>query len=832
MTLLPVRSFRILVIGIICTFLCRAAVNAPHSTAIPLFFFPNTGQAPADVKFVARTPNISAYFGSGETTFHLQKHTVRVEFLGANKEAKIAVENPTGASVNFLNGADQSAWRTAIPAYGKVSYTGLYQGIDMSYGGTDRKLKSEFSVAPGADPGQIRLWYQGAKHISVGKDGALNLDMGDGVLSEEKPVVYQETDGVRQAVKAAYKILPGDVVGFDIGPYDSSRALVIDPTLYYSTYLSGSGFETATGVAVDAAGNAYVCGYTDSLDFPLRGAIRSTNAGSVDAFVVKLNPAGDQLLFATYLGGQGDDRALGIAVDPGNNVVIVGYTTSTDFPILNPYQASLAGGKDAFLTKLNNTGSQIVFSTFFGGSGNDSANAVFVDANGNDYVAGETTSINFKLKNAFQATNKGRSDGFVSKWSYGSALISSTYVGGSNDDRVLGVAADSSGSMYITGVTSSTNFPTVSPLQGSLRGGQDAFVAKVSGSGNSLLYSTYLGGSSGSTTLPEAGKGIAVDSSGNAYVTGVTSSTNFPTFGPFQTAFGGGGTDAFVSKLNATGTSLLYSSFLGGFGMDTGTAITLDAAGNAYVTGNTIASTFPLVNAIQSTIGGANDAFLVAVNPTGSALTFSSYVGGLGADSGNAIAINSAGTVWIAGQTTSTDFPTLNAYQTTGFEDGSGFVTSIAFGTVVQANRPPTNGPSATPASSTAVRQAFTVVPNDPDGYQDITMVIFLVNTAATSPNNSCQAYYLKSTNSFYMISDTGTSLGPLAPGSAGNLQSSQCTLYGANSAVSGSGNNLTITVDLEVKPSYHGSNKLYLITRDSQNHAIGWEQKATWFVP
>jgi hypothetical protein len=390
--------------------------------------------------------------------------------------------------------------------------------------------------------------------------------------------------------------------------------------LVYSTYLGGSGQDVGFGIAVDSVGNAYITGTTYSTDFPTMNPLQP-NCGdgggtceAGDAFVAELNPAGSALVYSTYLGGYYNDQAYGIAVDGSGNAYVTGDTTSSDFPTMNPLQPTFGGGIDAFVSKLNPTGSALVYSTYLGGSAGDFGQAIAVDSSGNAYVAGYTSSTNFPTMNPLQPTyGGGNTDAFVAQLnSTGSVLVYSTYLGGSADDFTGGIAVDGSGNAYVAGWTSSTNFPTMNPLQPANAGRSDAFVAQLNPTGSALLYSTYLGGSG-----DDEAEHIAVDSSGNPYVTGATNSTNFPTMNPLQPAFGGGG-DAFVTKLNAPGSALVYSTYLGGGGLDTGYGLAVDSAGNAYVTGVTSSSNFPTMNPLQPACGDGNtcnagDAFVTKI---------------------------------------------------------------------------------------------------------------------------------------------------------------------------------------------------------------------------
>jgi hypothetical protein len=459
--------------------------------------------------------------------------------------------------------------------------------------------------------------------------------------------------------------------------------LVIDPTLVYSTYLGGSGGEQALDIALDSAGNAYIAGFTNSTNFPTANAVQSANASFQDAFVSKINAAGTALVYSTYLGGNGNEQARGVAADSAGNAYVTGFTNSTNFPTANAFDATIgSNGDDAFVTKLNAAGSALVYSTYLGGS--DSAEFgedITVDSAGSAYVTGSTFSIDFPTVNPIQAANGGGStDAFVSKFNAaGSALVYSTYLGGGGNEIGEGLTVDSAGNAYVTGDTASTNFPTANPVQAASGGDQDAFVIKINAAGSALVYSTYLGGSA-----QDDGESIAVDSAGNAYVTGNTFSTNFPTANALQPVHGGGVIqDAFVTKLNAAGNAFVYSTYLGGTGGEIGFGIAVDSAGNAYVAGGTGSlSSFPTANSLQCPSGGSQDAFLTKINAAGNAFVFSTYLGGAGTENARGVALDSAGNAYIAGFTRSSNFPTVGAIQSAFGGDasifGDAFVTKIS----------------------------------------------------------------------------------------------------------------------------------------------------------
>jgi hypothetical protein len=683
---------------------------------LPLSFEANQGQTDAEVRFLSRGSGYTLFLIGDEAVFsmraskavpsvaghHSQREpvepttnaAVRMKLVKANPAAKVTGEEELPGKSNYFIGNDAKKWRSNVPTYGKVKYEGIYSGIDLVYYGNQRQLEYDFVVAPGANPRRIQFDVRGAKHISRDKNGDLVIRMTDGEVHWRKPVVYQENDGKRIEIDGNYVIRRGRRVGFELAGYDSKRSLIIDPVLGYSTYLGGSGVDRGNSIEVDSSGNAYVTGSTESTNFPTTpGAFQTTcNGGSNcatdgDAFVTKLNPSGSALVYSTFFGGSNTDVGRGIAVDSSGNAYVTGSTASADFPVTSGAFQTTPGG--IFVTKLNPSGSALVYSTYLGNSNTDTGQGIAVDGSGNAYITGAAGSGFPTTSGAFQTTCGGGSlcyyvDAFVTKFNAsGSALVYSTYLGGSYADIGNGIALDSSGNAYVTGSTASPDFPiTPGAFQTSCNNKYPncvaegtAFVTEFNALGSALVYSSYLGGSS-----HESGSGIAVDGSGNAYVTGQTTSSDFPvTPGAAQTACGGspydcGYGDAFVTEFNPPGSALLYSSYLGGSNYDIGYGIALDSLGNAYVTGYTQSSNFPVTpGAFQATCGGGNtncssfgDAMVTEINPTGTALLYSTYLGGSADDYGSGIAVDSAGDVYVMGSTDSTNFPvTPGAFQVT-----------------------------------------------------------------------------------------------------------------------------------------------------------------------
>src|SRR2546428_175288 len=546
---------------------------------LPLSFEANQGQTEPQVKFLSRGSGYTLFLTSTEAVLMLTKtdahakHRIPGEArlvepekgAGTVLRMKLVVANPAPAVAgvgelpgksNYFVGNDPKKWRANVPTYAKIEYRDVYPGVNLVYYGNQRQLEHDFVVSPGADPKAITLAFEGMDGVAIDGLGDLVLRADGGGVRLRKPFVYQEQDGQRAVIPTRYVLKAERQVAFEVAAYDATKPLIIDPVLAYSTYLGGSGGDQGFGVAVDAVGNAYVTGFAGSSDFPTTaGAFQTAfGGGEADALVTKLNPTGAALVFTTHLrGGGGDDEGFGMAVDATGNAYVTGQTLSTNFPTTaGTVQPGFAGTIDAFMTKLNPTGSGLVYSTYLGGDSDDLGNGIAVDATGNAYVTGLTFSTNFPTTpGAFQTTPKFASDAFVVKLNAaGTALVYSTFLGGDGFDQGHGIAVDAEGNAYATGGTSSTNFPTTTGAFRTTFGGRsDAFVTKLNGDGSALVYSTYLGGFSS-----DRGNAIAVDAAGNAYVAVLTFSTNFPTTpGAVRETFGGI-FDAFMVKLNPAGT--------------------------------------------------------------------------------------------------------------------------------------------------------------------------------------------------------------------------------------------------------------------------------------
>lgn len=630
--------------------------------SLPLSFEANQGQAARDVMYLSRGQGYTLFLTGTEAVLRLAAEkprsgaVVRMKLEGAAAKPRVEGLGPLPGRSHYFIGADPAGWHTNIPNFARIRYRDVYPGVDLVYYGNQRRLEYDFVVAPGADFHVVQLAFEGSiGRLSLDPAGNLFVRAAAGrELCLHKPVIYQQAGDTRRTVQGRYVLKGNRRVALKIAAYDTTRPLIIDPVLTYSTYLGAGYLDGANAIAADGAGNVYVTGWTSSTSFPVTAAAaQPASGGMVDAFVTKINPGGTAILYSTYFGGSADDYGRGIALDPAGNIYVTGSTSSNNFPAKNSLQP-FGGGVDGFVVKLNPTGS-LNYSTLLGGSGNDEARGVAADSAGNVYVAGVTSSANFPITpGAFQTTLAGSSDAFVTKLNPdGTGKAYSTYLGGSNLDEANGIAVDRSGNAWVTGSTWSSNFPVMNSLQ-TLAGSTDAFVSKLNANGTGLLFSTYLGGHS-----IDRGLAIALDPGGNAYVTGNTGSTDFPTTpGVLQSSKPGlfPDEDAFVTKYNAAGTRVVYSTYLGGTGDDSGFGIAADTMGRAYVTGQTASGNFPFTSTVWD-FGGAADAFITALNLAGSAAVYSTPLGGNANEAGRGVALGPSGQAYVAGSTNSRNFP-------------------------------------------------------------------------------------------------------------------------------------------------------------------------------
>jgi hypothetical protein len=587
-----------------------------------------------------------------------------------NAAAQLEPAQPLSGTITRITGSDPSQWRSGAATYARVSAKQVWPGVDMVWHGDQRRLQHDMVVAPGTDPAVVAFDVEGARSLTVDPAGDLVIHLGATTARLARPVLYQEAAGARRPVDGAFAILGPSRIGYSVGAYDAALPLVIDPTLLTSTHLGGAGIDAGYAIAVDAQGNTYVAGTTESADFLTQAPLQTALSGdpavpSADAFVSKFSPDGSRLIWSTFLGGTGRDTGFGVAVAGDGSVYVSGVTESANFPVARGAQLSYGGGaSDGFVARIAANGTGIEWSSFIGGGGADRARGLAVDSTGNAYLTGSTNSDNFPSVNAQQPGpfRPEDLDAFVAKFPpAGAPFTYATRLGGGNDDRGLAIAVDAQGNAYVTGDTLSPGFPTVRPIQASSGGSaggvagafSDAFVAKYNPTGNALVYSTFLGGSDF-----DQGTAIAVDAQGAVYVAGNTNSPNFPTTGALQGSKGND-PDAFVTKIDAPGSAVVYSTYIGGSGADGANGIAVDRTGSAHVVGTTGSANFVVAKATQGAKSGGDDAFVLKLDSTGRGPLFSSFLGGRETDAGMGVALNAQGAVRVLGLTASADFPSV-----------------------------------------------------------------------------------------------------------------------------------------------------------------------------
>ena len=765
-----------------------------HSEAlrVPLSFESNVGQTNRAVDYLARGSGYTVFLTSREAVVALRaargkRAVMRVRLRGASAAHSRPLDRLPG-TVNYFIGNRVGRWRTGVPTFARVMYPDVYPGIDVVYYGNQRRLEYDFHVSPGSDPRRIRVSFAGADAVRLGDRGELLVEVDGRQLRQPPPRAWQDGDGRRRPVRVRYEVRRGGI-GFRLAGYDPSKPVVIDPVLAYSTYLGGIGEDAGNAIAVDGDGNAYVAGTTASADFPTANAYSTTPD---EAFVTKLNASGTALVYSTYLGGSwGGDSARGIAVDTAGGAYVTGWTNSPDFPTVNAFQSVLKGPKDAFVTKLSPTGSSLSYSTYLGGSdgvigfgsADDEGHAITVDAAGSAYVSGLTQSRDFPTLNPVQAAPNGNEysivDAFVTKFQpSGNALAYSTFLGGTYREEGFGIAVDSDGRAVVVGRTYSDDFPVANALRTSASS-IEGFVTKLNATGDRFVYSTYLGGA-----LDDEAYAVASDAAGNAFVTGLTESNDFPTTpGAFDARCGASNycshlnQDAFVTRIAADGSALGYSTFLGADGQDHANAVAVDSTGSATVAG-TSTGDFPLVDAVQPSFGGGSfDGFVTRLDPAGSSLVHSTYLGGNWYDVPLGIATGMrAGDVHVTGRTLSTNFITTpGAFDRTGGNTcepvacHDAFVVKLESGATVPDTTPPAVSLTA-PADGAVVRGVVRLAATASDD-TSVRQLEFRVNgnTAGFDPYPPHESDWISSA-----IADGPATITATASDPAGNTTTSE----------------------------------------------------------
>lgn len=645
---------------------------------LPISFISNTGNLDGEVKYYSRGLGYDfyltgqgityAFYQGDKSSVTLKKeidfesdaptkgYNLKVTFINQNAGASMEATRQQEGRINYFKGKNQDDWKTDVPAFGAVTYKNLYKGIDLTYKGSRGKLKYEFHVKPQADPKNIKLLYQGADGLSIDKKGNLLIDTPWGSLKDEKPYAYQLVGDKKEAVKASY-IINDNTVGFSVSSYNSDLPLFIDPGLAYATFIGGDNNDFGYGLAVDSSGQAYMTGVTWSADFPsTAGAFDTGYDTGREAFVTKLNSSGTALVYSTFISGSVDDEGEDIEVDAAGNAYVSGWTWSPDFPTTTGAVSEVLNGpSDAFVSKLNTEGNALIYSTLLGGNSYEISYDLALDGSGNAYVIGNTRSANFPTTiGAFDTTYAGGEDAFVVKLNpVGTNLVYGSFLGGSGYEIGYELEIGQSGEAYLVGHTDSRDLPATG-FDATYNGGlYDGFAAKFNASGSAVDYLTYLGGAA-----DDRAYGLALDNSGDAYVTGKTDSADFPTTpGAYQTN-AGLSSNAFVTKINPTGTSLDYSTYLSGDNFDVGYDVDLDSAGNAWIAGQTASANFPLTSgAVDAVFSGENEGFVVKLNSSGNDLLYSTFMGGSGSDMAEFITLDGTGNVYFSGVTNSVDFP-------------------------------------------------------------------------------------------------------------------------------------------------------------------------------
>lgn len=584
---------------------------------------------------------------------------VEILFKNANRNVKIKGINQRKAKFSYFKGNQPNKWKNNIPSYEKILFQNLYPGIDLIFTGL-KNCEIELQWIIKPYSNPEKIKFE-IKNCKILKENNSIKAFKNGKILFR----INEIKAFQGAEKIDIKLIKDkNEFWFKIGKYNPEYSLIIDPGLDHllaSTYLGGEGNERGNSIIIDKSGNVFLTGYTESIDFPIVGGYDSTYNDSMDVFIAKFNSSLDTLLASTYLGGVREDEGLSIALDSSGNVFLTGCTGSSDFPIVNGYDSTYNGCLfDAFVAKLNNSLDSLLASTFLGGSWGDWGNSIIIDDSNNVFIAGWTGSPEFPIVGGYDSTYNGYGDVFVAKMNNSlNSLLASTFLGGSENDEAFSIIIDDTGNVFLTGKTASANFPIIGGYDPSFNGNVDVFVAKLNHSLNSLLASTYLGGGD-----VEEGNSIAIDNSQNIFITGYTQSPDFPIVGGYDPSFNGYA-DVFIAKLNNSLDILLASTFLGGSEWEVGNCIYLNNPEDIFVIGVTYSSDFPIVEGYDSTLGGEKDVFIAKLNNSISSLLASTYLGGNGREGGRAIFLDNLSNVFLSGGTGSQDFPIVEGYDST-----------------------------------------------------------------------------------------------------------------------------------------------------------------------
>lgn len=788
------------------------------SPAIPLLFVPACGAGP-ETCYQARAGTYSIQLSRDGIAIVSHGDRLRLEYVGGRLSPPVArVSDP--AVVHDFRGSDPAAWRTGLPTWREVGFEELYPGVSVRFSSAGDRLKSEYTLAPGAAPDLLRFRYDGATGVSLDPGGRLLVATPSGIWLEEAPIAWQVANDGRRPVPVSFHV-DGTVVSFEVGEYDPALPLIIDPTISFSTLFGGSGNSVAQAVYADNAGNVYAGGYTDDPGFPSLSSPQA-RAGGVDAVIVKLRPSTSQLIYAAWLGGSGDDRVFGLTADASGQVYATGWTTSTNFPTASAWQSYLKGSKDAFVAKLSANGGSLMFSTYYGGTAADSARAIVLDGQGRALIAGETDSTDLPVTASYQSSPAGYTDAFVARFTSSGSREIATYLGGPGRDRARGLAVDASGNIIVVGGTESGAFPRVNALQNAISGAMDAFITKFNPTLTSLVFSTFLGGTQGSLANPEEAMSVATDASSNIYVGGVTNSTNFPVTQAAQPVTAGL-TEGWLAKLPPAGTSLSWCTYLGGSSHDLVQAVAVDGT-YVYAAGYTYSTDFPAVPAVESVFRGTIDAFLTAYRTSTGAMYSSSFLGGSFSDAAYGVSVTSAGKVYVAGGSGSQEFPSVNPVSPNTGTGMRMFVTEYSF----PANLPQTI--SVSPAAGTGGAAVFQFLYRHPNGASNLQYLYSIINSTA-SGTNGCYIMAIRGVNGLYLVNSTNTGWLYLPLGTGGVVSNNVCSLVATGSSIVQSATDITVSANVYFLPAHNGARNVYMKATDTASNATGWDLRGTYTV-
>lgn len=813
---------------------------------LPQRFEVNQGQFPSDVRYVARSNGYEMYL--------TDKESILVLYKGKGKEAKDGAEYTTlrmsirGAEpakgwqagkvlpgvTNYFLGKDATKWHRNVPSYESVTAKSVRPGVDLVWYGKEKKLEYDLVVAPGVDAANLEVAWNGAQSMQVDAQGNLVLETLFGRVVQQRPYVYQMVNGKEVKIEARYSLRPNHAAAFELAQYDRSKPLVIDPAvLVYSTFL-GATPSSGTSIKVDGAGSAYVLGQAASATFPFVNAYQTANANTT-MFLAKFNPAGTALVYGTYLGGADQELPKDLAVDSTGAAYVMGDSYSRDFPVRNAYQATPASTTFAFadtvLTKFTPAGNDIVFSTYFGATGGTESFGLAVGPDNAPVIAVLQTGTAV-ITPALRVLNAATVRAVIVKFAAtGSTLLWATQVG---DITIRDVAVDASG-VYFVGdnIASGTIYtPLAPPPSLTQNRPDDAVIGKLNAAGTALVYYTHFGG-----TGPDSLNAVVVDSTGALYAGGVTKSANLPLQSAVQTTLRGS-QDGFVVKLAPAGNSIVYATYVGGSSDDLVRDVSVDSTGGLALVGTTGSTDIQMVDAVQPTAPagtglpptGFTEVYLMKFSPAGSALTFSSYLGGQGGDFGGGIAAGANGDLYVTGSTDGVGFTTVNAFQS-GTPGGQvAFVRKYRTG-LAQGARVPTVSAVTPAAAASGTQQTFTFTYNDEDGGNDLGVVNVLI-APFLDGRNACYLAYDRPSNNLFLVNNVGDNVTAMVLNGSGSTSNSQCTIVGAGSSAVVTGNTLTLTLVIQFNATtFAGRKVLYMAARDAAQNNSGWQPAGVYGV-